>query len=140
MKVTNDFKMVVVLDDALPIGLKANTAAVLSLTLGNKIENLIGTDLIDKSGNTHTALTTIPLPILKTSSEILKKLYNQAYEQKDQLLLVDITDAAQTTKNYLDYQEKLSSTPTNELQLLGIALAGPEKQIKKLTGSLALLR
>jgi len=140
MKVTNDFKMVIVIDDELVVGLKANTAAVLSLTLGNKIEGLIGKDLSDGSGRVHKALTTVPLPILKCNLEKLKEVYNKAYELKDEILLVDVTYAAQTTKNYLDYELKLKQTLSDELKLLGIALGGPSKLINKLTGSLALLR
>lgn len=140
MQVTEDFKMVIVLDDDLSVGLKANTAAVLSLTLGNKIAGLIGDDLTDNDKNIHTGLTTIPLPILKCTPQDLRNLYQKAYALKEELVFVDITDAAQTTKNYDDYQEKLEKTPDSELKLLGVALAGPKKLISKLTGSFGLLR
>lgn len=140
MNVSDDFKMVAVLDETLPSGLVANTAAVLSLTLGDKIEGLIGIDLTDGNGNTHTALTTVPIPILKCTSEKLRDVYKQSYELRTELLLVDITDAAQTTKNYADYEEKLKQSSADELKLLGIALAGPKQLINKLTGNLALLR
>src|ERR1051326_2868096 len=108
MQITEDFKMVIVLDDDLPLGLKANTAAVLSLTLGNKLEGIIGTDLYDGSKHIHTALTTIPLPILKCTHDRLKEIYTQGYAFKNDLLFIDITDAAQTTKNYADYEKKLN--------------------------------
>lgn len=140
MKVTQDFKMVIILDEDLPLGLKANTAAVLSLTVGNKIDDLIGEDLVDKDTYIHTGLTGTPLPILKCNTKNLKELYDKAYTLRDEILLVDITDAAQTTKNYDDYRQKLEQTANEKLQLLGIALAGSKKIINKLTGSLALLR
>lgn len=140
MNVSADFKMVAVMDETLPSGLLANTAAVLSLTLGNKIEGLIGENLVDGSGNDHTALTTIPIPILKCTPERLREVYKQSYELRNELLVVDITDAAQTTTNYGDYEEKLKQSQTVELKLLGIALAGPKKLINKLTGNLGLLR
>src|SRR5436305_1814757 len=104
MNLPSNYKMVIVLDDSLAFGLKCNTAAVLSLTLGNKIEGLIGHDLTDGSGIKHTALTKYPLPILATTYEKLHDVYTQASALKDTLLLVDITDAAQTTKNYEDYE------------------------------------
>src|SRR5258708_25391541 len=140
MHVTEDFKMVIILAEDLPVGLKANTAAVLSLTLGNKIEGLIGAELQDGDKNTHTSLTTVPLPILNCSSDKLKEIYTQSYQLKDELLLIDITDAAQTTKNYTDYEEKLKNSSTEKLKLLGIALAGSKKLINNFTGNLALLR
>jgi len=132
--------MVIIVDDNLAVGLKANTAAVLSLTIGNKVEGLIGKDLNDENEHIHKALTTIPLPILKCTSEKLQEIYNEAYELKDEILLIDITDAAQTTKNYADYEQKLKQSSTNQLKLLGVALVGSQGPIKKLTGSLALLR
>lgn len=140
MNVSEDFKMVIVLDDDLPTGLKANTAAVLSLTLGDKVKNLIGEDLLDGEKYSHTGLTRIPLPILKCTAEELKKLYEKAYTLKDEILFVDITDAAQTTKNYEDYHQKLSNSSKTELKLLGIALASSKKVINKLTGSFGLLK
>ncbi|MBI2797803.1 DUF2000 domain-containing protein [Candidatus Saccharibacteria bacterium] len=140
MKVSNDFKMVIVLDDDLSLGLKTNTAAVLSLTLGSKVEGLIGHDLHDKAGNKHTSLTRIPVPILRCSPEQLKQTYDQAYELDGELLLVDITDAAQTTTNYQDYQQKLELTEPKDLKLLGIALAGSKSLVNKLTGNMGLVR
>lgn len=140
MHKTSDFKMVIVLDETLPLGLKCNTAAVLSLTLGNKIDNLIDKDLIDGDGTMHTGLTNQPLPILKSTEENVRKILKQAHALKDDLLVVDITDAAQTTKNYIDYEEKLKSKTSEELKLLGIALAGSKKDINSLTGNLPLLK
>ncbi len=140
MDSTKDFKMVIVLDDALPLGLKCNTAAVLSLTLGNKITGLIDKDLKDGSGVVHRGLTNTPLPILKARESELKELRTAASGLGENLMIVDITDAAQTTKNYADYEEGLKSKKTDELQLLGIALAGFAKDVKSLTGNLGLMR
>lgn len=140
MKVTDDFKMVIVLDTALSLGLKTNTAAVLSLTLGNKIQGLIGEDLKDGGGDIHTGLTKIPLPILQCTNDVLVEIYNQAYNLKEQIFLVDITNAAQTTKNYDDYSQKLNQSSSQTLKLLGIGLAGNINLIKKLTGNLGLVR
>src|SRR3989344_2377105 len=135
MGITEDFKMVIVVDYALTVGIQCNTAAVLSLSLGEKIKGLIGPDLKDKSNTNHIGLTQDPLPILKASDTQIREIYNDALNNKS-LLVIDITDAAQTTKNYKDYEEKLSDKSTEELKLLGIALAGPNKLVGKLTGNL----
>lgn len=138
MKVNDDFKMVIVLDEKLPLGLLVNTAAVLSLTLGEKIQGLIDKDLIDKSGLNHVGLTNTPLPILKSSEEKIKSIKTD--KTSEDLLIVDITDAAQTTKNYIDYEEKLKNKTVEELKFLGIVLAGSKKMINSITGNLSLLR
>jgi hypothetical protein len=140
MQVSEDFKMVIVLDEDLEVGLKANTAAVLSLTIGNEVEGLIGKDLEDNSGNIHKGLTQIPLPILKCSSEKLIDLYQKGYKLKEEILIIDVTDAAQTTKNYDDYSEKLKNMLNQDLKILGVAIAGSKKLINGLTGSFGLLR
>lgn len=140
MKVTPDYKMVIILDGDLPVGLLCNTSAVLSLTIGNQVENLIDKNLEDGDGTIHTGLTNTPLPILKLNINKLKELRIKANENGKDLLIVDITDAAQSTKNYVDYEEKLKSRTSNELKYLGIALAGDKKIINGLTGNLPLLK
>jgi hypothetical protein len=139
MYVTKDFKMVVVIDEKLPAGLQCNTAAVLPLTLGKKIDGLIDKDIKDASGNIHIGLTNQPLPILKSTGEIIESIREKAQSEMD-ILVIDVTDAAQTTKNYDDYEYLLKSKKTNELKYLGVALAGSEQTIKKFTGNLGLLR
>ncbi len=140
MKSMQDFKMVIVLDNELPAGLQCNTAAVLSLTLGNKIEGLIDKDLVDGSNDIHTGLTNQPLPILKSNSTELMLIRTKAKKCENELLVVDITDAAQSTKNYQDYEEKLKSKTSDQLVILGLAIAGRSKDVKSLTGNLGLLK
>ena len=140
MKVTTDFKMAIIIDDSSPKGLQCNAAAVLSLTLGNKIEGLFGPDLHDKSGALHIGITKYTLPILAAPKEKLQEMYLQALQMKDELLLVDFTDVAQMTHDYDEYSEKLKKKNTEELTLSGIAIAGNKKVVNKLTGNLPLVR
>ena len=139
MKVTQDYKMVVILDEELPVGLLSNTAAILALTIGKEVQDLVGTALTDASGDVHKGLTKIPLPILKTTGENLKQLREKS-KSLENLFMVDVTDAAQTTTNYDDYEQKLKNTKLDELKLLGIALAGNKKDVQSLSGNLGLLR
>jgi hypothetical protein len=134
----NISKCVMVVDPDLPLGLIANTTAVLALSLGARYE-VIGPDLIDAAGATHSGLTTTPVPILKGNRDVLRSLV-QAAKTTEGLFVVDITDAAQTTTNYSDYQAKLSTTPADSLSYLGLALVGSKKAINRLTGNLPLLR
>jgi hypothetical protein len=136
-----DQKCVIVIDTELPLGLIANTAAVLSLTLGKHITDILGPDVSDASGNLHLGITTIPIPILKGSKESIKEIRQKVSAMNfTDLLVVDFTDAAQTTKNYEDYMNKISSTQFDDLQFLGIAIYGDKKDVTKLTGNLPLMR
>lgn len=130
-----------VIDAALPLGLIANTAAVLSLSLGRFAPDLVGPSLHDASGAEHSGITTAVMPILKSDSEGIRALRTKAAGRADpDLFIVDVTDAAQSTKSYDDYKSKLAEAPVDKLRYLGICLYGPEALIKSLTGNLPLLR
>ena len=133
-------KCVMVINSELPIGLIANTSAVLALTLGRKIEGIIGTTVIDGDGHLHEGITTTPIPILKSSQETIKDLREIICSEYPDLFLVDFSNAAQTTKNYDDYKRIITSYISEDFQYLGIAIFGNKKHVNKLTGSLPLLR
>ena len=139
MKTTKDFKIVMVINDALPVGLIANTSAVLALSLGKEVTDFIGEDLSDKDGDIHRGITAQPVPILKANEEKLRELKKQSSEYNN-LFIVDVTDVAQKSKTYDDYEQKLQEKTIDELQFLGIAFAGPAKTVTSLTGNLSLLR
>jgi hypothetical protein len=134
----DDTKCVVVIDEALSLGLIANTAAVLALTLGSRLD-IVGADLCDRDGARHKGLTRIPIPILKAPAHIVSSVREAASSIED-LFLVDVSDAAQTTTNYEDYEEALADRGTDDLQYLGVALFGAKRAVNRLTGSLPLLR
>lgn len=133
-------KIAIVLDVSLPSGLAANTAAVLALTLGSRIDSLIGGDLKDADGSPHIGITTMPIPILTAEAKDVKNIRNRAVREHDNLLVVDFTDCAQRTRTYDDYSRLLGAATDEHLAYIGVALYGPRKLIQRLTGSLALLR
>jgi len=135
------FKCVMVIDGELSAGLIANTAAVLGLTLGRSIEGIIGPDVLDKSGNLHVGITTMPIPILRGTKSSLKTLMEKILSDRDKdLFVVDFSDAAQTTTDYESYTRKIASHNSDDLGYLGIALFGDKRKVNRLTGSLPLLR
>lgn len=131
-------KCVMVLDETLPAGLAVNTAGVLAITLGREVGEMVGTEVVDGSGERHAGITTVPVPVLKADREELREIRSRAGEED--LLVVDFTDAAQTSKTYEEYTQKMASTSSDQLGYLGVALYGDKRQINKLTGSLPLLR
>lgn len=138
---TTDRKCVMVIDEALPLGIIANTAAILGTTLGKKQPDLVGADVVDKSGNEHLGIVEIPVPILKGNARLIKEIRERLYdaEFKD-LLTIDFSNVAQGCNTYDDFMDKLSETMESELQYLGLALCGSKKLVNKLTGSIPLLR
>jgi hypothetical protein len=138
--VTNEStKCVMVIDSGLPLGLSVNTAGLLGATLGRRIERIIGPDVIDASGENHTGILNVPLPILSADADTIKAIREKAMKFGE-LLVIDFTDTAQREVRYEDYTGKLAITPSEELKYLGIALYGPKKRVNKLVGNLPLLR
>ena len=132
-------KVVIILDEKLPIGLLANASAVLAMTLGKAVEDIIGDSIVDASGNSHLGITKKVLPILKASKEDLNRICLEAKKEVD-LFVVDFSDIAQRSKNYQDYTSQLQISKPEEINYLGIAIYGDKKKVNKLSGSLALLR
>ncbi|MBS5047974.1 MAG: DUF2000 domain-containing protein [Firmicutes bacterium] len=59
----------VVYDEELRIGIIANTAAVMGITLGKAMPEVVGADVRDESGHTHLGIIEFPVPILRGSPE-----------------------------------------------------------------------
>ena len=59
----------VVYDEQLPLRIIANTAAVMGITLGKAMPEVVGADVRDESGHTHLGIIEFPVPILRGSPE-----------------------------------------------------------------------
>ncbi|MBP2654141.1 MAG: hypothetical protein H6Q73_1710 [Firmicutes bacterium] len=133
-------KTVFLIDRKLPLGLIANTAAALGLSLGSKVEGLVGPDIFDKDERIHIGITKVNLPILGTSQEEIKAIREKVYEEEFRdILVIDFCSVAQKSKRYEDYTELLSETKVDNIKYLGICLYGSSQKINKLTGGFSLL-
>lgn len=133
-------KCVIVLDEALPVGLLANTAAVLGLSLGNHVAELIGPDIIDSDGLMHKGITAVPIPILAADRDTLKSLYVTAMEEGKELQVIGFNTTAQQCHHYELYSQTMMQKSVDELDYLGVCIYGPKKIINRLCGQLKLLR
>lgn len=140
MNVENE-KCVIVIDESLPIGIIANTAAILGITMGMKMPDVVGSDVLDLEGNSHTGIIQFPVPILKGNVELLRELRIKLFEEQySELTVVDFSDLAQGCKTYDEFIEKMKNSSEQDLNYIGIAICGNKKKINKLTGNLPLLR
>ncbi len=133
-------KCVIVVDQDLPLGVIANTASVLSLSIGKSVPEIVGNDLEDSNGNKRKGITTVPIPILKRNNLNLTELREALKPHEPALTVVDVISATRTTKSYEEYSEQLKQTPVEKLEYQGIALYGDSKLVNRFTGSLGLLR
>lgn len=134
-------KCVIVIDHTLPLGLIANTAAVLAMSIGNRVDEIIGDDVIDGDGRQHRGITRIGIPILKGEREAIAAMRDRLLGMADRdLYYVDFCDVAQRSRDYGHYTDRMQKTPGDRLTYLGIAICGPEKTVNSLTGNAPLLR
>lgn len=137
----NNEKCVVILEEELPRGMAANTAAILGLTMGRNRPEVIGSDVTDQAGKVHLGIIEFPVPVLrgdrKKLREIREKLHRPGYQE---LTVADFSDLAQGCKTYDEFIRKMAATAEAELRYLGLAICGPKKLVDQLTGSLPLLR
>lgn len=134
-------KCVMVLDESLPLGLLANTAAIMGITLGKRLPEAVGPDVTDGSGRAHLGIIALPVPVLRADGERIRAIREALFqpEYKD-MLAVDFSDVAQGCHVYEEYTERIARVQEADLRYFGIALCGPKKLVNRLTGSLPLLR
>ncbi len=137
----NNEKCVMSIDGNLSLGITANTAAIMGITMGKEMPEVVGRDVFDKSGRQHLGIIEFPVPILRGSAESIKDIRNKLYEPEfSELSVVDFSDLAQSCKTYEEFIEKMAMVSEAELNYLGIAICGAKKKVNKLTGSMPLLR
>ncbi|AXE30996.1 DUF2000 domain-containing protein [Chromobacterium phragmitis] len=133
-------RCVVIINPELPLGIIANTAAVLAMSLGKLRPALVGGDLPDAQGGLRTGITTVPIPVLRGSASQLRELRAAARAFSTELTLVELTSATLRTRSYQEYAAELAATAEADIDYQGLALCGPAKRVRQLTGSLGLLR
>ena len=134
-------KCVLVIEETMPRGLAANTAAILGITLGRQGPDLVGENVADRAGNIHPGIIRTPVPVLSGGPEVFQTLRRRLGEPEfSAVAAVDFTDLAQRCRTYGEYIERMAAAAPENLRCLGLALCGPRHQIDRLTGSLPLLR
>lgn len=138
---TENQKCVMVLDEELPLGMLANTAGIMGITLGKHFPEAVGENVQDKSGNEHLGIITFPVPILKASKERIQTIREQLYQpQFSGLTVVDFSDVAQSCNVYDEYIKKAAEVEEKDHVYYGVGICGDKKLVNKLTGNLPLLR
>jgi hypothetical protein len=127
---------VVVLDETLAPGKAANAAAVMAMTLGTKVPAMIGADFADGTGAVHAGLFREGLPVLKAPAEGLIALRERAVAAEVGVIGFPVN--GHQTNDYDEFVAMLASS--EDVSYLGLALYGPAKAVRRLTGSLGLLR
>lgn len=132
-------KWVIVVDESLPPGRAANAAACTAAAVGKALPDLLGPGGADASGTAHAGLPWAGCSVLAADAATLRELRAKA-AAKDDLLIVDMPEPAQTSRVYDAYLGVLAETGPDTLGYCAVSLVGPRNQVDKLVGKLALLR
>jgi hypothetical protein len=132
-------KVVIVIDRTMPPGLVANAAAVLAFSVSPHVPGGIGEDAVDADGAVHTGITRIPIPILGAEPSLLPDLIRQAGSTSG-VGYIDFCDIAQQSTDYARYRQSLGRTSSDSIRYVGICIYGEPGNVRRITGSLPLLR
>lgn len=130
-------KPVLILDETLPVGLKANFAAVLGMSLGQLRPDLVGAPTPTQDDVALAGITTVALPVLGAPGAALPALFAAAAELPLRLAYLR---AAFEARDYADYTARIAAAPLPEHAPQAILLAGPRKAVDRICGRLPLLR
>jgi hypothetical protein len=116
-----------------------NTVCMLSMMLGTVADDsCFGPDVKDASAIIHRGIGNVVLPVLAIQDDTIRAFYQRAKksENENNLHVFDFTEAAQSSKRYDEYQQKLSQQKLADQLILGLALIGEPKVVRSLCGSL----
>ena len=105
-------KTVMIVNKDLPLGLIANTTAVLGISLGRLLPDIVGPDILDGDGRSHRGITNKTIPILSGSKEQIKAIRDQLLDNQDtEIITIDFSEIAQKCLDYSEYIKYLAVVP-----------------------------
>ncbi len=135
-----DKRIAIVVNPSLAIGLIANTVATIAVGLG-AVEPAFGNvTLTDAAGRLIKNSADRPVPILQAPTEAIRATLLRALPTREGEIVVPFPQFARSLHDFAAYQAQLAARDLATETIEGLGLAGPEKWVKSLTGSLKLLR
>ncbi len=133
-------RLAIIVDPTLTIGLIANTVATIAVGLGAAEPKFGNVTLTDRIGRSLKNSADRPVPILQAPSEVLRSTLLRALPAPEGGIVVPFPQFARSLHTFADYRAQLEVRDLATETIEGIGLAGPERWVKSLTGSLKLLR
>ncbi len=129
----------IVIDKKISSGLAINAASVIAISLGKNIGNLVGKDLQSHDHRHYPGVIYSPLPILTACEAHIKEIFASA-EEADDIYIMPFSSLAQSCKTYDEYEGKIASVSSENIQLVAVGLVGAKKKITAMIGSLPLYK
>ena len=136
----NTQRIAIIVDPTLPLGFLANTVATIAVGIGAAQPIFGNTVLTDAAGRSIHNSANRPVPILQATPEVIRSLLLKALPAPGEARVVAFPEFARSLHAFADYQEQFPTRDLASEAIVGLGIAGPEKWVKSLTGSLKLLR
>ena len=133
-------RLAIVIDPQLPPGLIANTAATIGVGLGAVAPQLAATPLTDRNGLAIHNSANRPVPILQAAPDVIREILLKALPPPAGAFVVAFPQFARTIHSFDEYQTLFPDKDLAGETIERLGLAGPDKWVRSLTGSLKLLR
>lgn len=134
-----EHRCAIVVNQDLSNGLAMNAASVIGVSLGNKVNNIVGEDLNSADNINYPGVIYAPLPILKSPEQYIKEIEVAALKVNE-IYIIPFSLLAQSCRTYDEYQQKLLEHEYKNIQLAGIGLVVNKKAVTQLIGHLPLFR
>jgi hypothetical protein len=135
-----DKRLAIIVDPSLAIGLIANTVATIAVGLGAAEPMFGNVSLTDQAGRSMKNSADRPVPVLQASAEALRTTLLRALPAPERGVVVPFPQFARRLHAFAEYRAQFALRDLATETIEGLGLAGPEKWVKSLTGSLQLLR
>lgn len=140
MSEPDDHRIAIIVDPSLPPGFLANTVAVLGIGLGAAEPRFGNTTLTDAASRQVKNSADRPVPVLQADSVQISAVLLRALPAPDGGIVVPFPAYARSLHSFTEYEAQFPTRDLSAERIEGLALAGPARWVKSLTGSLKLLR
>lgn len=132
-------KIAVIIDETLASGIALNSTAHTLMSLGSRVSEVMGKDVIDASGDRHFGIPICPNVVLKANKNQIKEIIESSRVSPD-LVVVDYPSHGFTTSTDDEYVEAVSKETKETIAYYCVAIYGDTKKVRKLTKHLSLWR
>lgn len=123
------WKIAVAVRDDLASWQKLNVTAFVVSGIGTRFPELIGDDYVDASGVRYLPKLGRPCLVFGADGPALRRAFDRALGRN--LAVSVYTEQLFTTGNDIDNRAAVAAVPTDELVVVGFAVAGDAKQVDK---------
>lgn len=136
MSMVFDTKIAIVIRDDLETWQKLNVTAFIASALVGEHSSILGEQYMDGSGNQYMPMVIQPMMIYQADHTGIRKAYERAINRDVRLAI--FTTELFSTLDDVENRAAIADTPSDALELVGIAMRDMKKTIDKITKGLKL--